>query len=331
MNAKENALRIIRFDHPEWVATGYPAHTIGYTGCGHEGYNGGGHHLPAGEKWTDIWGTEWHKEHEGVMGFPRGNPLANLVPAMKTYSWPDPNDERICGQITTQAAGWNRAESFLDGSHRDTLWEKSYMLVGMEDLMCYFYTEPNAVKELLHHIMDFQLGIAKRYLDIGVEIVSMSDDLGTQCGLLLAPEIVHEFLVPEYRRLFQLYKRHNVLIKLHSCGHIMPMLTTLMELGVDVLDPIQATANDVAEVRRITQGRMTLHGGFGADVITQGPAEVIRRQVAEQIWQLGQDGGYFCCPDHYVPWPEAHYNAFKQAVEEFGRYPLRSPEHISVG
>jgi uroporphyrinogen decarboxylase len=322
MNAKENALRIMQFDNPERVATEYPFHSVAYTGCGHEGYNGGGHHLPAGEKWTDIWGTEWHKEQDGVMGFPRGNPLADLVTAMKSYPWPDPDDERICGPIRTMAAGWDRNESFLDGSQRDTLWEKSYMLVGMENIMCYFYTEPNAVKDLLHRIMDFQLGIAKHYLEIGVEMASMSDDLGTQRGLLLAPEIIHEFLVPEYRRLFQLYKRHKVLINFHSCGHVIPMLKTFMELGVDVLNPVQVTANDLATVRQITKGQLTLQGGLDASVIVHGPTDAIRRQVAERIRQLGQNGGYFCCPDHGVPWPDNHYKAFKQAVEEFGRYPL---------
>ena len=52
------------------------------------------------------------------------------------------------------------------------------MLVGMENLMCYFYTEPEAVREVLHHIMDFQMGMAKHYLEAGVEMVGMSDDLG---------------------------------------------------------------------------------------------------------------------------------------------------------
>jgi len=322
MNAKENALRIMRFDHPEHVATGYPFHSVRYTGSGHEGYYGGGHHLLAGEKWTDIWGTEWHKEQEGVMGFPRQHPLADLVTAMKSYHWPDPDDERICGRITAMAAGWNRNEAFLEGSHRDTLWEKSYMLVGMENIMCYFYTEPNAVKELLHHIMDFQLGIARHYLDIGVEMVGMSDDLGTQRGLLFSPETIDEFLLPEYRRLFQLYKSRKVLVNFHSCGYIVPMLKTFMNLGVDVLNPVQASANDLATVRRITQGRMTLLGGLDANVIVHGTPETIRRQVVERIRQLGQNGGYFCRPDHGVPWPENNYKAFEQAVAEFGRYPL---------
>ena len=138
MKAKENALRIVRFDRPERVLSSYPAHGVAYRGANHEGYEGGGHHLPVGSRWTDIWGTGWHKEHAGVMGFPREHPLADLPRALDGYAWPDTDDERICGWIYEQAEGWDSEEELLHGSHRDTLWEKSYMLVGMQDLMCFF-------------------------------------------------------------------------------------------------------------------------------------------------------------------------------------------------
>lgn len=322
MNAKENALRNIRFDKPQRITGGAPVHGMCYLGCNHEGYAGGGHHLPVGAKWTDIWGTEWHREHEGVMGFPRGNPLADLPEALKSFKWPDPDDGRICGMIYETAGGWDSSAEFLHGSHRDTLWEKSYMLVGMEDLMCYFHTEPAAVKELLHRIMDFQLGIATHYLKAGVESVGMGDDLGTQSGLLLSPELMQEFLVPEYRRLFALYKKHGVIINFHSCGHITPALEMFMDLGVDVLNPIQATANDLAVVRQITQRRMALQGGINSSIIVSGPPERIRAEVAQRIRQLGAAGGYFCGPDQSMPWPREHLQALKDAVAEFGELPV---------
>ena len=326
MNAKENALRIIHLNRPERVMTSYPAHQVAYRGANHEGYESGGHHLPVGSRWRDIWGTGWHKEHAGVMGFPREHPLADLPRALDGYRWPDPDDERICGWIYEQAQAWNQEGELLHGSHRDTLWEKSYMLAGMQDLMCYFFTEIEAVRELLHRIMDFQLGIARHYLAIGVEMVGMGDDLGTQKGLLLSPEIIHGFLVPEYRRLFDLYKAHGVLVNFHSCGHIAPILETFMGLGVDVLNPIQATANDLDEMRRLTQGRMALQGGVRSATIVGGPIEAIRAEVAQRLWQLGREGGYFCGPDQGMPWPDEHIQALHDAVEELGRYPLDLPD-----
>lgn len=330
MNAKENARRIIAFDRPERVAVAPPAHTVAFFGANHEGFEGGGHHLPVGSEWVDIWGVRWRREHEGVMGFPRGNPLADLPDALGAYTWPDPDDPRICNQITAQAEGWDRDEAFLVGSHRDTLWEKSYMLVGMESMMVSFYTAPDAVRELLRRIMDFHLGIARHYVAVGVEMVGLSDDLGTQRGLLLSPQIIQAFLVPEYRRLIDFYKAHHVLISFHSCGHILSLVEIFIELGVDILNPVQATANDLDALRAQTQGRLALQGGVSSATIVEGPVAAIRAEVARRLWQLGRDGGYFCGPDQSMPWPAAHIQALHDAVHDLGRTPLRPPETIEA-
>jgi uroporphyrinogen decarboxylase len=325
MDATKNALRIINFDRPERVITQWPNHAISFLGADHEGFEDGGHHMPIQVPWTDIWGVTWVRELEGMMGFPQRHPLSNLPASLPSFRWPDPDDARIAGRIYEQARSWNRDETFLTGSHRDTLWEKSYMLAGMENMMVYFRTEPGAVCELLHHIMDFHLGIARHYLQVGVELVTLGDDLGIQDRLLLPPEVIGQFLVPEYRRIFELYRKEGVLISFHSCGHVTPLLDLFMELGVSILSPVQATANDLHAMRRVTQGKMALQGGVSSATIYDGPVEAIRREVARRLWQLGREGGYFCGPDQVLPWPAEHIQAFEGAVEEFGRYPLQEP------
>ena len=320
MNARENALRIIRFDHPERVVKTPPTYVLRYQGCDHEAYEGElGDDHPIGSRWVDIWGTGWHKIQEGVMGLPKVNPLAE-VETLRRYRWPDPDDERICGRIYQMASAFPGDDRFLAGSHRDTLWEKAYMLVGMEAMMMYFLTEPEFVREVLHHIMDFQLGIAQHYGRLGVEFVALGDDLGTQLGPLLGPRIVDGFLVPEYERLFSFYRERHTLIGFHSCGNVDAMLDTWMRLGVDVLNPIQATANDLDRVRARTQGRMALQGGVSSAIVMEGPPERIAAEVRRRIAQLGQGGGYFCSPDQGMPYLTGHVEAFDRAVEEYGHY-----------
>jgi uroporphyrinogen decarboxylase len=326
MNPKENARRILRFDAPERVVTGIPAYGIGYHGVNHQGYGdagmGNGHDRPVGAKWHDIWNTVWHKEYPDVMGFPKGNPLAE-IDAMNGYSWPDSDDERICGKIYRDAEGFHEKDAkFLTGSHRDTLWEKAYMLVGMENMMAYFYTDPLYAKEILHRIMDFQLGIALHYVNVGVEMVDLGDDLGTQHSLIMSPEIMEEFLVPEYRRLFGFYRERKILIGFHSCGHVEPVLEMLIGLGADVLNPVQATANNMTNVIRTTHRRMALSGGISTGLVMDGPVDMIREEVKRNIRILGKDGGYFCGPDQGMPFPKRHIDALHEAVEEYGKYPL---------
>ena len=326
MNARENALRIIRFDHPERVVSAPPLFDIHYHGCHHRGFGEqqGGHDSPVGSRWVDIWGTGWHKVQHGVMGMPVNFPLAG-IDQLNAYVWPDPDDDRICGRIYQMAESFPGGDVFLGGSHRNALWEKIYKLVGMENSLIYLFTEPGFMKEVFHRIMDFHMGIAEHYIKVGVELVTLSEDLGTQRGPLFSPQIVDGFLVPEYERLFAFYRERNVLTKVHSCGNVEALLEMFMDLGVDILNPIQATANDLSSVRDATNGRMALQGGVSSATIMDGPADRIVDEVRTRIWQLGQDGGYFCGPDQGLPFPEAHRGAVDRAIEEYGLYPLRSP------
>ena len=203
------------------------------------------------------------------------------------------------------------------------------MLVGMENIMCYFYAEPEYAREILHRIMDFQLGIAQHYINVGVEMVDFSDDMGTQHSLLLGKEIFDEFIKPEYRRLFDFYKSRNILINYHSCGHIEPLLTSLIELGVDVLNPVQVTANNLQSLITVTKGKMALMGGISTGLIMDGTPAKIRETVKDTINLLGKDGGYFCCPDQGTPFPQENYVAFEDAVKEFGYYDNTKQQSMS--
>ena len=321
MNAKENALRTIKFDNPAYVPRNYPGYFINYNGANHEGYNGGGHNCPVGTHWTDIWGVEWVKIDPNVMGFHIYHPLAEMED-FDHYVWPDPDDQRISGVIYEAAERMteqDKQEKFIIGSHRETLFEKANTLLGMDNLMVYMYTDPDYVKDILHRIMDFQLGIAKHYVNCGIEMAQLGDDLGTQHSLLLSKEMIYEFFVPEYRRLFQFYKDHNVLIRFHSCGHIEPLLEMFIELGVDILNPVQETANDLEKVIQVTRGRMAIEGAISTALLESGPVEAIDAELKRVIGILDQNGGFFCCNDQAMPIPKQHMEAMWAAVEKYGK------------
>lgn len=324
MTEKENALQIVRFGTPEKIVWHMPEYNLTYLGCNHESFEGMGDHCPVGSRWVDIWGTGWHKEHEGVMGMPEVYPL-DEPEKLADYVWPDPRDPRLIGQTAEQYARFSKdADVFLQGRHRDTLWEKAYMLVGMENLMIYMYTEPEFVKEVLRRIMDFQLGIAETFLSYGVELVRLADDLGTQHSLLMSREMIEEFLVPEYRRLIALYKRHGVIIEFHSCGCVEEIVDLFIDLGIDILNPLQASANNLEKILARAQGKLCLRGGIDTELIASGSREAIEADVREKILLLGQHGGYFCSPDQKIPWTDEQYGYFTQALAKYGRYPLRT-------
>ncbi|MCG3178424.1 MAG: hypothetical protein BIFFINMI_00751 [Phycisphaerae bacterium] len=336
LNAKENALRILRFERPERIVGGPPTHNCSYFGVNHEPLAGvGGHDSPIGTVWHDIWGVGWRKELDGVMGFAIEHPLADFTTpgVLERFAWPDPDDERLVGPIRERAAACpDRDATFLIGSHRETLWERCYNLVGMDRLMMAMVDAPAAVHELLTRVMDFQLGVAKHYLSVGVDFIGLGDDLGSQRAPLFSRRLLEEYFVPQYRRLVSLYKRRGVLINFHSCGNVEPIVDFFMDMGVDCLNPVQASANDLDAIRARTAGRMALQGGVSTHAIMTGPVEAIIAETRRRLWQLGRDGGYFCGPDQGMPFPEAHIAAMRETVQRYGVYPIAEPpeEELNV-
>lgn len=323
LSPKQNALEIIRFGKPEYIMSGIPSHDCSFIGVDHEALDGAaGHDSPPGTRWTDIWGIGWHKELENHMGLTEVYPLADLR-KLSSFVPPDPNDPRLCSAIYERAKAADRENKFVAGRHRTFLWHLCAMLMGMENIMTAFYDDPDAVKALARKVMDFHIGIAQHYVNIGVELVSVADDLGSQKGLLFSPRILNDIFVPEYRRFFSFYKRHGVMILFHSCGHIEPLLDFFIDLGVDILNPIQVTANNLDAVRQKTQGKIALVGGVASHVIMDGPAERIEDETRTRLYQLGRDGGYFCEGDQGMPYPKEHVRALHETIERYGRYPIQ--------
>jgi len=321
---KENALRIINFNQPERVEVCVPMKALSYLGCDHEGYSV----VSQIDKerygvWNDIWGTTWRLYPGGISEMPIAYPLTESRQDIKQCEWPDPNDERLIAKIHQDLVAINNPEEgFLTGLHRDLLWEKSYMLAGMENVMIWFKHEAGLVKEIFHRIMDFQLGIARHYLDVGVEMVKFADDLGGQNNSLFSHDIFVEFMLPEYRRIFDFYRENDVLIYLHSCGHIEKFLDDYMDLGVNILNPVQATANNLDRVREKTFGKIVLEGGVNSSVVMHGEEEEVEQEVIKRIMQLGQNGGYICKPDQTMPYPERNIRKLIDTVERYGSYPI---------
>jgi uroporphyrinogen decarboxylase len=139
---------------------------------------------------------------------------------------------------------------------------------------------------------------------------------------MFGPHIIEEFLKPEYERIFQFYREHHVLIRFHSCGYVEPLLDMFIRLGVDILHPVQATANNLDHVREVTQGHMAMEGCIPSHLVLDGPIEDIEAEVGRRIRQLGQQGGFFCRPDQTLDYPKEHVGALEAAVRRCGTYPL---------
>lgn len=320
MSEKENLLRAIRRDSPHH--TPYRRMNGIITGSEVVWYRGSAAPLEGTDMWGVVWaggipaGREWEPE---VQAYAVAHPLEDLT-RLDDFRFPDPNAPDIMAGLID---GVNRDESLVIGALPFLLFERAYMLTGMENLFMYMVTEPALVRELFRRIADFQIRIIERYAKAGVEAIRATDDYGAQNALMMSPAMWRDLIKSELARIFKAIREAGMIGMLHSCGRIMDIVPDLIELGVDVLDPIQSLSNDLAFLKREYGDRLSFMGGVDTQyLLTLGTPAEIDATVRERIRVLGPGGGYIVGPDNRIPIPEENYRAYVDAIERYGRYPI---------
>ena len=198
--------------------------------------------------------------------------------------------------------------------------------MGMDACLMAFHTHPQEMHALLSAITDYNMAVFARYLELGVDAIGFSEDLGTQRALMMSPQTFRTFLLPQYARCFAPVLAAGVAVHFHSCGCITDIVADLAGIGVTVLNPVQARANDLARVKRdAVAGGMALQGGIDSHLLVVGTPEEVRRETLRVLRVLGPGGGYILGPDQGMLWPEENYCAMLEVVERYGRYPLDLP------
>jgi uroporphyrinogen decarboxylase len=191
----------------------------------------------------------------------------------------------------------------------------------MEGFLTGLITHPREAHALCHLLAGYARQVFSRYLELGVDGVSFSEDLGTQRALMVSPAAFREFLLPEYRYCFAEVLAAGKIVNFHSCGCVDAVAADLASIGVTVLNPIQARANDLASLKAATRGRMALQGGIDTAVLALGTPAQVRDEVARVMAVLKPGGGYVCGPDQSIPGiPEENMAALWSAAAELGRY-----------
>jgi len=309
MNAKENLLRAIRFDNPEYVPRTNEGVGVGFQLEGNYRV----------ATWTDLWGVQWVTTRADMVPFPKGNPLLSLE-HLDDYVFPDPDSLQLTDDHREFLRGVDREEHLVFGGLTYFMFERAWALMGMDNFLKSFFTHPKETKQLLHRIADFNVRVFERYLELGVDGVNFSEDLGHQGGLMVSPRLFREFFVPEYRRCFEPLVREGKIIDFHSCGRVQDVVEDLVSLGVTVLNPVQARANDLALMKRKSQGKIALQGGIDSHLLMLGPIPKIEEEVERVMAILSPGGGYIIGPDQSMPFPPENVEALWKKAISLGKY-----------
>jgi uroporphyrinogen decarboxylase len=179
-------------------------------------------------------------------------------------------------------------------------------LRGIDSLMLDMAAEPEMAHYLMDRFTDFYMEYFDRMLtaaDGQIDIVRQADDLGTQQSLFFSPEMFRTFIKPRVARFVDLAHSHEVAFMFHSCGSIQPLIEDLIEIGVDILDPLQAAAAGMEpDVLKDRFGdRLCLHGGIDTQyLLPEGSPDEVRSEVRRVAEILGHGGGYILAPCHVL-------------------------------
>ena len=310
MNARENFLASVYFQSPCYVPLGNEAvyHSFQFLG-----------NFQMAD-WTDHWGVSWKVGLQGTVPFPKGNPLPNLS-LIDCYKAPDPNDLVLTAEMKDALKLVDRGEKLIMGELVYLLFERAWAIMGMENFLMAFVTHPTEMHQFLHTIAQYARAVFDRYLELGVDAIGFSEDLGSQRALMISPATFREFILPEYVYCFENVRRAGKIIHFHSCGSIDTIASDLADIGVTILNPIQARANRLNLIKRSTIGRMALHGGIDTAILAQETPDKVRMEVIRVFDVLKADGGYICAPDQDIPgirWE--NLDMLWRTAREIGRY-----------
>ncbi len=157
----------------------------------------------------------------------------------------------------------------------------------------------NRLSEFHHEITE---NIFKKYSD-SIDIFLMGDDFGTQTGPLIGLDTFRYFFKNPLKKMIDLCHRYNIKTMLHSCGSIKIFIPDLIEIGLDILNPVQHTAAemDLVELKKAFGNDICFHGAVDVqNVLPFGGEEEIKNEVKKCIEALGKNGGYICAPSHNI-------------------------------
>jgi len=257
--------------------------------------------------YVDEWGVGWdahpYETPFGVGHYTEivSHPLANDN-AILSYTPPDPNRP----ELYTEAARVVREfkdEYWIVGVTVTTIFEAAWALRGLQQMLVDFVENPDLADAILEIPYRYHLTAARKLVELGVDMIWIGDDVGAQNGMLISPRHWRRFLKPRMATFISELKALNPAIKVayHSDGNILPIIPELIEIGVDILNPIQPACMDPAEIKRQFGDRLCFWGSIDEQhTLPYGTPEDVRQEVLLRLRTIGKGGGLIIGPTHHV-------------------------------
>lgn len=219
-------------------------------------------------------------------------------PSLDGYVFPD---------LTTDAHFAGLSEWLDEHAHRFKIvqlgllfWERTWAIRGMEEIMMDMHYHPSFVDALMDGLEAMCCDVIDRLVrDYGdrVDAIGFSDDYGGQENLLISPRHWRRFFKPHLQRMYARIRDAGKVVYLHSCGNVEPIVGELVDLGVNMLQPIQPESMDIFALKRNYGRHLCFAGGISTQyTLPFGTPKQVRDETRRCLEEMGRGGGYVAAP-----------------------------------
>ena len=257
--------------------------------------------------YTDEWGVTWQEQpyqtpfgtghYTEMVGFPLADDSA-----IDSYVPPDPERPELY-RDAERVIREHAHECWIVGVTVTTIWETAWALRGYEQLLMDLVADPDLADRILEIPFRYHLTAAERLAAMGVDMLWTGDDIGSQRGMLIAPDTWRRFLKPRMAELIGRVKAINpdLVVAYHTDGDVREVIGDLIDIGIDVLNPVQPACMDPAELKRDYGDRLRFWGSIDEQrTLPFGSPEDVAAEIRHRLETIGRGGGLILGPTHHV-------------------------------
>lgn len=285
-------------------------------------------------QFIDEWGITFTPASGGLYYENISPPLREAsLNDLDEYGWPDPYDKQRVKGLREEGMRLRESPYAIVGAPYgfSRIFEQAWQLRGMEELLMDMVANQAFVHALFRKITDVQKARWTGFLDaVGpyVDIVRVGDDVAMQTGPIMSPKMYRKLLKPYHKELFKLIKeKADVKLLYHCCGGVSDLVEDFIEIGVDILNPVQVSAAgmDGYSLKERFADQIVFWGGVDSQhILPKGSTEEVRSEVRKRIRQFAPGGGYVLCAVHNLQAdvPAENILAMYNEAYNFGNYPI---------
>jgi len=227
---------------------------------------------------------------------------------LERYPWPDLDQPDRFGSVRERVRAL-QAQGLAVAAYAGSVFEQSWYLRGLENLMTDLIRRPEFANDLFQRTAAFQQHAAREFARAGVDILITGDDIAGQTGPLISLDTWRRFLKPLLAATARVVKEANpdTYVFYHSDGNVEAFIPDLIEIGIDILNPIQPECMDPAAIKRRYGDRLSYWGTVSVQrTMPLGTVDEVQNEVRSRIREVARGGGLILAPAHVLgpetPW-----------------------------